>query len=144
MSVRLVHVAWLFAAAGCAGVPVAPPAPVAAPVAEVRGNERESSPLEVEVVEVKKVLRRASAGIKECYEAVLTPESHPAVALRLNLIVDREGIVRQVQVLSLEPDIAGLVACFSPVLSMLRFGPDRELREIEFPVRLSPGAVAED
>jgi hypothetical protein len=131
---------------GCAhrGAPPVAPAPAAVAAPQPRSPQRESSPLEVEVVEVKKVLAQASDGIKDCYEAVLTPDSHPAVALRLNLIVDREGIVRQVQVLALEPDIAGLVACFTPVLTMLRFAPDRELREIEFPVRLTPGAPLEE
>ena len=128
------------AAPPAAVAPVAPVAPKPAPPPRLQ----ETSTQEVLLAEVKKVIRSAQAEVRSCYEAILTPVYHPDVDLTLRLALRADGTVRRVDVVKLEPDVSGLIACFSGVLAELRFPKDREDWELEFPVRLRSAGLAPD
>jgi hypothetical protein len=99
---------------------------------------------EVMLVEVKKVLASAQNEVRSCYEAVLTPIYHPDVHLVIRLVLRADGMVRRVEVVEMQPDVSGLVACFSGVLAELRFPRDSEDWELEFPMNLRSAGLAED
>ena len=113
-----------------------------APVAKPRWQE--TSTQEVMLSAVKKVIGSAQAEVRGCYEAILTPLYHPDVDLTLRLVLRADGTVRRVEVVKMKPDVAGLVACFSGVLADLRFPKDSEDWELEFPVKLRSGGLADD
>ena len=133
----------LAACAHSSAPPAAAPqtAPAAAPVPR---TVRETSTQEVMLQEVKKVLSAAHAEARSCYEAVITPLFHPDVKLLLRLAARADGTVRHVEVVRMEPDVAGLVACFSGVLADLRFPRDSEDWELEFPMILRSDGMADD
>jgi hypothetical protein len=136
----------LFGLAACAHpstpLPAAPQVvPAAAPAPR---RVRETSTQEVMLQEVKKVLSAAHAEARSCYEAVITPLFHPDVKLLLRLSLRADGTVRHVEVVRMEPDVAGLVACFSGVLADLRFPRDSEDWELEFPMILRSDGMADD
>ena len=85
---------------------------------------QETSTQEVLLAEVKKVIRSAQAEVRKRYEAILTPVYHPDVDLTLRLALRADGTVRRVDVVKLEPDVSGLIACFSGVLAELAL-PER-------------------
>ena len=105
---------------------------------------QETSTQEVMLAEVKRILKTAQAEVRGCYEAVLTPIYHPDIDLVIRLILRADGTVRRVEVVRMKPDVAGLVACFSGVLADLRFPKDSEDWELEFPVKLRSGGMADD
>jgi hypothetical protein len=104
----------------------------------------ETSLQEVLLAEVKKVLASAQLEVRSCYEAILTPLYHPDIDLVIRLLLRADGTVRRIEVVRMVPDVAGLVACFSGVLGNLKFPSDSEDWELEFPVKLRSGGMADD
>lgn len=105
------------------------------------------APTEAEVeaigmADIKKQLNRSMPAIQSCYEGFLKPEYHPSVEMVVVLLADKEGIVHGLRVEKIEPDIPGLVACFTPQLIKVRLPPSDEPQELAFPVSLSPTADA--
>ena len=99
------------------------------------------SPAAVEassLVDIKSQLALCMPTIQSCYEGFLTAESHPSVEMELVLLADKEGIVHGLRVDRIEPDIPGLVACFTPRLIKVRLPPSDEPQELAFPVKLMP------
>lgn len=92
------------------------------------------------LADLKRQLASCMPTIQGCYEGFLTAESHPAVDMELVLLADKEGIVHGIRVERLEPDIPGLVACFTPRLIQVRLPPSDEPQELAFPVKLAPTA----
>lgn len=92
------------------------------------------------LLDIREQLRLCMPTIQSCYEGFLTPESHPAVEMELVLLADKEGIVHGLRVERIEPDIPGLVACFTPRLIKVRLPPSDEPQELAFPVKLTPTA----
>ena len=130
-------------AVGCASAPKPAPTPTPPPAPEVVRPAPEPVTAEAVTIEdVKRVLAEAQSEVQSCYEAILTPESHPDVDLVLRLYLRADGSVLRVEVVKMEPDVAGLVACFSGVLARLRFPADVEPWELEFPLKLRAGGVA--
>ena len=132
---------------GCATTDSAPVKPVQAvelAVPAAKPRLQETSTQEVMLSAVKKVIGSAQAEVRGCYEAILTPLYHPDVDLTLRVILRADGTVRRVEVVRMKPDVAGLVACFSGVLADLRFPKDSEDWELEFPVKLRSGGLADD
>jgi hypothetical protein len=130
-------------AAGCAHPSQPAPVPAVAAPQPAKNKLVESSAPEVAFVSAKKVLATARDEIQSCYEAVLTRESHPDIALTIRLNVRKDGIVHSVEILEINPDIPGLVACFSGVLADLRFPRDSENWQLEFPLKLISGGFAD-
>ena len=59
------------------------------------------------------MIRSAQAEVRSCYEAILTPVYHPDVDLTLRLALRANGTVRRVDVVKLEPDVSGFIACLA-------------------------------
>jgi len=128
---------------GCASAPK--PAPEPKPEPKPVAVQPAPEPVTAEAVtiqDVKRILAEAHSEVQSCYEAILTPESHPDVDLVLRLYLRADGSVIRVEVIKMEPDVGGLVACFSGVLARLRFPADVEPWELEFPIKLRAGGVA--
>ena len=90
------------------------------------------------LLDIREQLGLAMPTIQSCYEGFLTAESHPSVEMNLVLLGDKEGIVHGLRVERIEPDIPGLVACFTPRLIKIRLPPSDEPQELAFPVKLMP------
>lgn len=139
--------AWILILSACASSgPVESPAASTARTGQPAPERmrQETSTQEVMLAEVKRILKTVQTEVRGCYEAVLTPIYHPDIDLVIRLILRADGTVRRVEVVRMKPDVAGLVACFSGVLADLRFPRDSEDWELEFPVKLRSGGMADD
>ena len=88
--------------------------------------------------DIKSQIALSMPTIQSCYEGFLSAESHPSVDMELVLLADKDGIIHGLRVERIEPDIPGLVACFTPRLIKIRLPPSDEPQELAFPLKLVP------